>query len=136
MPKHRQNRGLMRAARMFNTAKQHDGIPAMPTQMVEKHSRVQLSWSTPDYPGAYAHVVDVFDKHGNTTLRVVLENRRHIEFTIALHDVCLTQHPEHDPNRNAKHVRIDPFNTAKRYERYDPRYAKFELIKKEKNVHG
>ena len=99
MPKHRVNRGQMRAARKFSTAKQP---VEMSRQHAQKDERVRLSWSAPVFPGAFAHVIDVFDQHGTTTLTLCLERHKHLVFNLPLHDVFLTQHPPYDPHANIK----------------------------------
>jgi hypothetical protein len=44
------------------------------------------------HPGEFAHVLNVFEQAGMTVLKVCLENRKHIRFTLPLSDCRLTQH--------------------------------------------
>jgi hypothetical protein len=103
----RQNRGAMRRERGLATLNECDD---MPCQHAEKDMRARFSWSAPTFPGAFCHILDVFEQHGTTTLHVCLERHKHIRLTIPLHDVMLTQHPPHDPHAHIKRKDVTPLH--------------------------
>jgi hypothetical protein len=95
MPKkrgHKPNRGQMRAEKTRTQAKSAHARADFPHVHPLPDTRIKLNWNAPIYPGAFAHVLNVFVQHGVTTLKVCLENHKHIRFTLPLSDCFITQH--------------------------------------------
>jgi hypothetical protein len=86
------NRGHLRSERDKKRKSAHANKPSVPDWHAVAGERVRLNWNAPHYPNAFAHVLAVAYEHGNTTLKVCLENARHVTLRVPLHHCYLTAH--------------------------------------------